>query len=203
MSVIVGIELVLSQRLQLVLGFTPLQAALCILPIPIGSVLASPLTSLLLPRFGERLTTVVDFILTLVGVIGMFLFYQIAIALLLINLFMICIGIGMAFTAASTTIMLNAPDAKSGMAASIENVAYELGGVLGITILDGMMTAIYSYTLFVPKQLTIDARVYDNIDEALSTASTMDKDQAQILIMEASKAFDAFLLFLLPLFAYC
>lgn len=190
MSVIVGIELVLSQRLQLVLGFTPLQAALCILPIPIGSVLASPLTGLLLPRFGERLTTVVGFILTLVGVIGMILFYQSAITLLLINLFMIGIGMGMAFTAASTTIMLNAPDEKSGMAASIEDVAYELGSVLGVTILGGMMTAIYSYTLFVPEQLTIDARVYDSIDEALSTASTMDKDQAQILIMEASKAFD-------------
>lgn len=103
---------------------------------------------------------------------------------------MIGIGMGMAFTAASTTIMLNAPDEKSGMAASIEDVAYELGSVLGVTILGGMMTAIYSYTLFVPEQLTIDARVYDSIDEALSTASTMDKDQAQILIMEASKAFD-------------
>lgn len=147
MSVIVGIELVLSQRLQLVLGFTPLQAALCILPIPIGSVLASPLTGLLLPRFGERLTTVVGFILTLVGVIGMILFYQSAITLLLINLFMIGIGMGMAFTAASTTIMLNPPDEKSGMAASIEDVAYELGSVLGVTILGGMMTAIYSYTL--------------------------------------------------------
>ncbi|MDR5611983.1 MAG: hypothetical protein RAM36_02785 [Arsenophonus sp.] len=86
--------------------------------------------------------------------------------------------------------LLNAPDEKSGMAASIEDVAYELGSVLGVTILGGMMTAIYSYTLFVPEQLTIGARVYDSIDEALSTASTMDKDQAQILIMEASKAFD-------------
>ncbi|CAA2929430.1 MFS transporter [Arsenophonus endosymbiont of Bemisia tabaci] len=190
MSVIVGIELVLSQRLQLVLGFKPLQAAFCILPIPIGSVVASPLTGLLLPRFGERLTTVVSFILTLVGVIGMILFYQSGITLLLINLFIIGMGMGMAFTSASTTIMLNAPDEKSGMAASIEDFAYQLGSVLGVTILGGMMTAIYSYTLFVPEQLTIDARVYDSIDEALSTASTMDKDQAQILIMAASKAFD-------------
>ncbi|WGL95389.1 MFS transporter [Arsenophonus nasoniae] len=191
MSVIVGIELVLSQRLQLVLGFTPLQAALCILPIPIGSVLASPLAGLLLPRFGERLTAVVGFMLTLVGVIGMVLFYQSHLILLLINLFMIGIGMGMVFTTASTTIMLNAPDEKSGMAASIEDVAYELGSVLGVTILGGMMTAIYSSKLFVPKQITMDdTRVYDSIDEALSVASTLDKEQAQVLILEASKAFD-------------
>ncbi|WGL98309.1 MFS transporter [Arsenophonus sp. aPb] len=190
MSVIVGIELVLSQRLQLVLGFTPLQAALCILPIPIGSVLASPLAGLLLPRFGERLTAVVGFMLTLIGVMGMVLFYQSHLILLLINLFMIGIGMGMVFTTASTTIMLNAPDEKSGMAASIEDVAYELGSVLGVTILGGMMTAIYSSKLFVPAQVTMDTRVYDSIDEALSVASTLDKQQAQVLIMEASKAFD-------------
>ncbi len=62
--------------------------------------------------------------------------------------------------------------------------------VLGVTILGGMMTAIYSSKLFVPEQVTIDARVYDSIDEALSVASTLDKEQAQVLIMEASKAFD-------------
>lgn len=35
-----------------------------------------------------------------------------------------------------------------------------------------------------------DTRVYDSIDEALSVASTLDKEQAQVLILEASKAFD-------------
>ncbi|MDR5611982.1 MAG: MFS transporter, partial [Arsenophonus sp.] len=73
-----------------------------ILKIPLGSVLESPLTGLLLPLFGDIFTTVVGFILTLVGVIGMILFYQSAITLLLINLFMIGIGMGMAFTSAST-----------------------------------------------------------------------------------------------------
>ncbi|EKQ6889251.1 MFS transporter, partial [Salmonella enterica] len=50
MVIIVGIEFLLSQRLQLVAGFTPLNAALVILPIPIGSVLASPLAGFWLAR---------------------------------------------------------------------------------------------------------------------------------------------------------
>lgn len=56
-----------------------------------------------------------------------------------------------------------------------------------------MMTAIYIYPLFLPEQITTDAtdgRVYDSIDEALTLASTMDKDQTHVLIIEASKAFD-------------
>ncbi|BGI51147.1 MAG: MFS transporter [Arsenophonus endosymbiont of Ceratovacuna japonica] len=190
MSIIVSIELVLTQRLQLILKLTPLQSALCILPIPIGSILASPLTGLLLPRFGERLITIIGFMLTLIGVIGILLFYKIHILLLLVNLFIIGISMGIVFTSASTTIMLNVPDEKSGMAASIEDVAYELGSVLGITILGGIMTMVYSSTLFFPKSIILDARIYDNIDEALSIVSTMDKKISQILIIKIHEAFD-------------
>lgn len=113
--------------------------------------------------------------LTLIGVIGMILFYQSTLTLLVINLFVIGIVMGMVFTTASTTIMLNAPDEKSDMATYIDDVAYELGSVLGVTILGGMMTAIYSYPLFLPEQITTDGQVYDSIDEALTLVSTMIK----------------------------
>ncbi|BFO10338.1 hypothetical protein GGER_28480 [Serratia rubidaea] len=53
MVALVGIELVLSQRLQLVNGLSPLQAGLFILPIPLASALSGPLAGLLLPRWGS------------------------------------------------------------------------------------------------------------------------------------------------------
>ena len=42
MVALIGVELVLSQRLQLVLGLSPLQAALFILPIPLASAWRGP-----------------------------------------------------------------------------------------------------------------------------------------------------------------
>ncbi|MCT6568570.1 hypothetical protein N4308_15335, partial [Staphylococcus aureus] len=72
----VGVELVLTQRLQLVLELTPLQAALFILPIPLASALAGPLTGLLLPRFGERSMILGGFTLTGLGIAGLALLYQ-------------------------------------------------------------------------------------------------------------------------------
>ncbi|ENG6106432.1 MFS transporter [Serratia liquefaciens] len=190
MIALVGVELVLTQRLQLVLELTPLQAALFILPIPLASALAGPLTGLLLPRFGERSMILSGFTLTGLGIAGLALLYQSSLVLQLICLFIAGFGLGGVITAASTAIMLNAPEEKSGMAASIEDVSYELGGVLGITLLGGLMTAIYSHSLALPDSLPVSDIAYDSIDEALRLAANLAADQAEQLKQLARLAFD-------------
>lgn len=190
MIALVGVELVLTQRLQLVLELSPLQAALFILPIPLASALAGPLTGLLLPRFGERSMILGGFILTGLGIAGLALLYQSSLVLQLICLFIAGFGLGGVITAASTAIMLNAPEEKSGMAASIEDVSYELGGVLGITLLGGLMTAIYSHSLVLPDSLPVSDIAYDSIDEALRLAANLAADQAEQLKQLARLAFD-------------
>ena len=190
MIALVGVELVLTQRLQLVLELSPLQAALFILPIPLASALAGPLTGLLLPRFGERSMILGGFILTGLGIAGLALLYQSSLVLQLICLFIAGFGLGAVITAASTAIMLNAPEEKSGMAASIEDVSYELGGVLGITLLGGLMTAIYSHSLALPDSLPVSDIAYDSIDEALRLAANLAADQAEQLKQLARLAFD-------------
>lgn len=81
MVALIGIELVLSQRLQLVLGLSPLQAALFILPIPLASALAGPVAGLLLPRYGERSIILGGFVLTTLGIAGLAALYQSGMAL--------------------------------------------------------------------------------------------------------------------------
>ncbi len=90
----------------------------------------------------------------------------------------------------SPYIMLNAPEEKSGMAASIEDVSYELGGVLGVTLLGGLMTAVYSHSLALPAALPVSDLAYDSIDEALRLAAGMAADRAQQLTQLARLAFD-------------
>ncbi|CAI1596360.1 MULTISPECIES: MFS transporter [Serratia] len=190
MIALVGVELVLTQRLQLVLELSPLQAALFILPIPVASALAGPLAGLMLPRYGERSMIFGGLLLTGLGIGGLALLYQSSLVLQLVCLFIAGFGLGGVITAASTAIMLNAPEEKSGMAASIEDVSYELGGVLGITLLGGLMTAIYSHSLALPGSLPVSEVAYDSIDEALRLASTLAADQAQQLKQLARLAFD-------------
>lgn len=110
MVALIGIELVLSQRLQLVLGLSPLQAALFILPIPLASALAGPVAGLLLPRYGERSIILGGFVLTTLGIAGLAASYQSGMALQLVSLALVGFGLGGVITAASTAIMLNAPE---------------------------------------------------------------------------------------------
>lgn len=190
MIALVGVELVLSQRLQLVLGMSPLVAALFILPIPVASALAGPLAGMLMPRYGERSMLIGGFMLTALGILGVALWYQGNVVMQLICLFIIGFGLGGAITAASTAIMLNAPEEKAGMVASIEDVSWELGGVLGITLLGGLMTAVYSHSLALPDSLPVGDLAYDSIDEALRLAGNMSTDSAAELIQLARSAFD-------------
>ncbi|QXX82018.1 MULTISPECIES: MFS transporter [Providencia] len=189
--VIVGVELLLSQRLQLVLGYSPFVAALYIIPIPLASVIAAPLAGMYLHKLGEVKLTLFGFICTLVGVVGLTMVYQISTGILLLSfLFLIGFGLGAIFTTASTTVMLNAPDEKAGMAASIEEIAYEIGSVLGVTFMGGLMSAIYTLKLSLPEGIAVSDKVYDSIDEALLVAEKLPQDNASLLVNQANIAFD-------------
>ncbi|HHR6132361.1 TPA: MFS transporter [Providencia alcalifaciens] len=190
-AIIVGVELLLSQRLQLVLRYSPLAAALYIIPIPIASVIAAPLAGQYLHKVGARLMMVFGLICTLIGVIGLAWVFQSSTDIMLLAcLFCIGFGVGAIFTAASTAIMLNAPEQQAGMAASIEEVAYELGHVLGITLMGGVMTAIYTSALTLPKPFPVADNAYNSLDEALIVAKELPKEAANILINQANIAFD-------------
>ncbi|CAH0321596.1 Methyl viologen resistance protein SmvA [Rahnella aquatilis] len=190
MIALIGIELVLSQRLQLVLGLTPFMAAMFILPIPVASALASPLAGMLIPRVGVRKMMLGGFAISALGIVIHALVYDGSAVIQLISLFILGFGLGGAVTAASTSIMLNAPEDKAGMVAAIEDVSWEMGGVLGVTLLGGLMTAVYSRSLTLPQGLVSGETAYDSLDEALTLAGHLSPEHASLLTSLARTAFD-------------
>jgi MFS transporter, DHA2 family, multidrug resistance protein len=96
-------------------------------------------------------------------------------------------GIGAAMTAASSTIMLSAPADRAGMAASVEEVSYELGGALGIAILGSLMAGIYSASSIAAG---LGNEASDSLDGALALAATLPAPQADRLLSIANAAFD-------------
>lgn len=142
---IVGLELLLGQHLQLVRGLSPLQTGLFLLPAPLGSFVAGPLAGALLHRHGT----------TPVGAGGLLLAAAAALALLALPttegislgsmalLGLVGLGVGAAASAASSAIMSGAPPGRAGMAASLEEVSYELGSALGVAVFGSLMTLVY------------------------------------------------------------
>jgi DHA2 family multidrug resistance protein-like MFS transporter len=187
-AALIGIELVFSQRLQLVLGLSPLQAGLMLLPIPAAAFLAGPLTGLALPRLGATRLLAAALLLSALALALYLLVWRGPDWGWLAALALLGFGLGAAMTAASSAIMLAAPEERAGMAASIEEVSFELGGALGVAVLGSVMTALYSRAMVLPEG--VSARAADSLDEALMVSDSLSEGAAAALTAMARQAFD-------------
>lgn len=189
-AALIGVELVFSQRLQLVLGHSPLEAGLLILPIPIAAFVAGPLTGLAVPRLGGERVLWASLLLTGLALAAFLALYQAPAVLWIAALAVMGFAVGASMTAASTVIMLSAPEDRAGMAASVEEVSFELGGALGIAVLGSLMSALYGRAMVLPAGLSLAAEARDSLDEALMLAQTLAPDQSAAVTALARAAFD-------------
>ncbi|WP_112313052.1 MFS transporter [Pseudogemmobacter bohemicus] len=189
-AALIGFELVFSQRLQLVDGLSPLEAGLLILPIPLASFLSGPLTGLALPRLGASTVLWGSLLLSGLALAAYLALHQGPAWTWLAALTVMGFGIGAAMTGASVAIMLSAPEERAGMAASVEEVSYELGGALGVALLGSLMSAIYTRSLVLPGGISIAGEARDSLDEALILAADLPADQAGQVIALARAAFE-------------
>ena len=189
---IVGFELVLGQHLQLVLGRSPLQAGLTILPTPLGSLLAGPVTGRLLRHARASRVGAGGLLLSALAALCLAtLSFDTGLTpLLTLLLVVVGAGVGAAATAASSAIMSAAPPARAGMAASIEEVGFELGSAIGVAVFGSLMTIAYAASLSLPAELAaLTPRVQDALDDALRVATTLAPPDAAALEQLAREAF--------------
>ncbi|WP_280109683.1 hypothetical protein [Nitratireductor aquibiodomus] len=141
-----------------------------------------------MPHFGA--TRVLTSALTLTGLalVVYLLTYDGAPVVWLSVLAAMGFGLGASMTAASSVIMLSTPEKHAGMAASVEEVSFELGGALGIAVLGSVMTALYTRAMTVPAG--VDATVADSFDEALLASESLGDAAATQLRALARGAFD-------------
>lgn len=189
-AALIGVELVFSQRLQLVLGYSPLEAGLLILPIPAAAFFAGPLTGLALPRLGGERVLWAALLLSGLALAAFLATHQGPTGYWIAALAAMGFGVGASMTAASAVIMLSAPEEQAGMAASVEEVSFELGGALGIALLGSLMSALYSKAMVVPQGIALADKARDSLDEALILADSLKPDHAQQVIALAQSAFD-------------
>lgn len=189
-AVLIGMELMLTQRLQLVLEQSPLQAAMYLLPLPLASFVSGPLAGRVLPKVGGLKLLIWAQLICAIGLGGYLWSHDMAIWLQQVWLGVLGVGIGATMTAASHSIMLGAPPEQAGIAASVEEVSYELGGAIGVTLFGTVSSAIYSLMLHVPEGLPDPERVRDSLDEARLVAESLPAGVAESLLTQAKLAFD-------------
>jgi DHA2 family multidrug resistance protein-like MFS transporter len=197
MAATAGIDLLLTQRLQLVAGLTPLHAGLIVTAFAAGSLPVGVLAGGLLHRTGMRPLIGGGLLLGALGVLATLLLTPGAVPLLgggrspawvLPGLVLAGAGLGTVMVAASAAIISGAPPHRAGMASAIESASYELGSLAGITVLGTILTAAYTSTIHLPA--TAPARAAGSIDQARAAAAHLPAGQARILLAAAASAFD-------------
>ncbi len=135
-----GLIFVLLQFLQLVLGYSPLEAGAALAPMALVMVAVAPRVPRLVERVGVRPVGPTGLALMAVGLLvistmdaGSSYWHLLAGGLLL--------GLGMAFatTPATTAIVGSLPDEKQGVASAVNDAAREVGGALGIAVLGSVL----------------------------------------------------------------
>ncbi|BAM87590.1 major facilitator superfamily permease [Bradyrhizobium oligotrophicum S58] len=187
---IAGAELAMSQRLQLVLGYSPLQAALYILPAPLAAFIGGPLASLTLRHIGVANAMSGALLVAGLGAAAYLFCYDASLPVQLTCIAVNGLGLGAAMAAASNAIMNQAPAGREGMAASIEEVSFELGGTVGISIFGSILSGVFTSFMVLPNGSTVPPAVRDSIDEALMIAERLPTDVAAGVVSLAHHAFD-------------
>ncbi|GAB6903494.1 MFS transporter [Kineosporia succinea] len=142
-GVTMALLLVGSQWLQLVLGWSPLAAGAALLPMALGGMIGSPFAPAVAARAGVRPVLVTGLLLTAAGLATIFVLPRpipypgVAVALLAIGLGGAALGVG------SALMMGRAPAHQSGSAAAIEEMSFEVGAVLGVSILGSLAGLVY------------------------------------------------------------
>jgi len=177
----------LTQYLQLVLGFSALEAGVRILPVAVGIALGGPLSARLSERIGAKV--VVASGLTLVaGALALMTQFELgsSYAIVAAAFAMLGLGIGMAMTPATDAVMGSLPVAKASVGSAVNDAARTTGGALGVAIMGSIMASGYRGEM---DAIGAGAAAHESLSGALATATGLGGEAGARLAATAQEAF--------------
>ncbi|MFL0022665.1 MFS transporter [Streptomyces sp. NBUL23] len=194
MLALVGLQLIAVQYLQLVLGLSPLETGLRLLPLTFAAMAAGATGSYTLRRVGPRRMVGWGFVLTAASVLLLTSMGQHDRPALLTCAFVL-LGFGLQTTlfGAYESMLSAAPPERAGGAAAIGETSYQLGAGLGIALLGSVMNAAYAPGLVGLREQGVPARAgaeaSHSLGEAYQVAAQLGGPMGDLLRSTARHAF--------------
>jgi EmrB/QacA subfamily drug resistance transporter len=129
--------------MQIVLGFSRIQAGAAYVPTALGVAIAAGICSRLIPRSGTRPILVIGALLDAAGIfwLSRIPVHGTYLADLLPGLLIMSFGFGAVFVAVTTAAQAGVPPDKAGLAAALINTSTWVGGALGLAIFSAIATS--------------------------------------------------------------
>ncbi|TNH41683.1 MFS transporter [Photorhabdus luminescens] len=190
LALLVGFVFFATQVLQIVLGMEPILASLALVP---GQIMAIVMGMAIVP-IAQRVPAhyLVPILLSIAG-ISFLLVASIGsdLVTLIVAFALLDISVGAIASVSNDLVLSSVPSSKAGAASSISETAYEVGVVLGTTILGGLVTAFYRITLQLPNEVSQEQAglALETLAGAYVVANSLAESEGQKLMAAASESF--------------
>jgi EmrB/QacA subfamily drug resistance transporter len=171
-----GSLFIMTQYLQSVLGYTPLEAGALLVPQAIVVMIIAPLSSKRVQQFGNKKVVGAGLLVVSVGLLGYRLFTVNSPVWLIIGLTMLIgLGMGNVLAPATDSIMGSLPRAKAGVGSAMNDTTRQTGGAVGVAVLGSVLASRFTSGLSHASSLAhlphaVAAQAHLGITDALNAA---------------------------------
>jgi EmrB/QacA subfamily drug resistance transporter len=169
---LLGMFFVMTQYLQFVLGYSPLEAGVRIAPVALALLVIAPVSVVVAHRFGTKPVVVSGMALIAVGlgllsrttVAGT---YRDAIG----SFVLLGVGVALALAPSTESVMGSLPKEEAGVGSATNDTAMQLGGALGVGVLGTALILRYQHLMApVVAHAGVPASVQELIKSSLGAA---------------------------------
>jgi len=140
-----GTTFLLTQYLQFVLGYTPLQTGIRFLPWALVMLVGAPMSAPLAHRVGTKLVVAVGMVFV---TIALFSFTSLGADSaywpdIVWRMMLMAAGMALVMAPATESIMGSLPLAQAGVGSAVNDTTRQVGGALGVAVIGSVLSSIY------------------------------------------------------------
>ncbi len=187
-----GFIFLITQYMQLVQGYSPLEAGLRTVPFAVVTGVFSPLSIAIMHRIGSKAVVTIGLTLMSLGfVMASTLSADSAyFGPVLASMVTIAAGLGLTTSPATEAIMGALPSDKAGVGSAVNDTTRELGGTLGVAIVGSVFASLYAPQI-VDGLKGFPEQVVALVEESMGAAVVLSEQipQGAVLLEAAQTAF--------------
>lgn len=173
-----------AQYLTLVVGLSPVETGVVLLPGFVVTMVAGIVASALGRRYRIGVLVPAGILTAATGLAVAALLSGDSIGLMVISSVLLGAGIGLSETITNDAILAAAPPARAGSASAVSETAYEIGAVLGTAVLGSVLSAVYTSSV-----AASDGPAHETLGGAVAEAARMSAQAGSALLDSARAAF--------------
>jgi EmrB/QacA subfamily drug resistance transporter len=190
-----GSMFLLTQYLQFVLGYTPLETGIRLLPFAGTMMVVAPLSSKVVQAINTKRTVALGLTMVTVALLLMTRVQVDSSYLSIVwRLMLMSAGMGLTMAPATDSVMGSLPLAKAGVGSAVNDTTRQVGGALGVAVIGSVLSSVYGTRIAdffagTPAPPEVVEVAKSSLGGAMRVASTIGGAQGAELLRVANQGF--------------